>query len=160
MENLGEPEFELRPGQIGLRESRGALAKANLCRGGRGLHDQRVDIPIDFRLLVPVRVFVFVELLTLGNYVEQFSVPAMAALVGGEAVEQSLMRGFLQIHIERGVNTESAFEYLVAAILGFEIAADLFDVVRRERVLILLEVESYGLAFCFGGLGGGDFAVF
>ena len=64
--------------------------------------------------------------------------PAMAALVGGEAVEQRLTRRFLQIHIERCVDSQAAFVHLVAAILRFQVAPDFFDVVRSQRIRIFL----------------------
>ena len=95
------------------------LAKANFRGGGRDLGHQRVRVSVDFRLLIPIRIFVFLELLTLGNYVHEGAVPAMPAFVGGEAVEQRLARGLLQIHIERGVDAQSARMNLIAAILRF-----------------------------------------
>ena len=83
----------------------------------------------------------------------------MAALVGGEAVEQHLARQLLQIHIERGVNPQTVFVNLITAIFRLKITPDFFHIVWRQRIRVLLQIEHDGLALCFRCLGRGDLAV-
>src|SRR5580658_456710 len=120
-ENVGQLEFG--PCSISRRQRGGAPAEADFGGAWRYAHHQRVYISVDLRLLIPIRVLVFVERLTGRNYVHKFAVPTMAALVSCEAIEQRLPCRFLQIHIQRGVNAQAVFEYLIAAILRFEVAA-------------------------------------
>ena len=83
----------------------------------------------------------------------------MAAFVGGEAVEQRLARGLLQIHVERRVNPQPAFVDLVAAILRFEVAPDFLHVVRSQRIRIFLQVEHDRPVLGLRRLGRGDLAI-
>ena len=118
-----------------------------------------MHVSVDFGLLIPIRIGVFVELLTLGDYVQEMAAPAMAALVDGEAVEQHLARQLLQIHVERGVNPQTVFVHLIAAIFRLEIAPDFFHIVRRQRIRIFLQVEHDRLALGFRCLRCGNLAV-
>src|ERR1700726_24506 len=161
MKNVGKLGLGLEfcPGHTGRRERGHVLAEADCGGRRRDLNHQRVHVSVDFGLLIPIRIFILAEFLTLGNYVHDFAVPAMPALVGGEAVEQRLARGLLQIHIERGINAQSAFVNLIAAILRFEVAPDFLHIMRGQRIRIFLQVEYDRLALCIGGLCGGDLAV-
>ena len=142
-----------------MRERGGALAEADFRGGRRDLCDQRVHVSVDFGLLIPIRILVSVELLSLRNHVQELAVPTVPSFVGSEAVEQRLARGLLQIHIERCVNAQTAFVNLVAAILRFEVAADFFHIVRRQRIRILLQLEHDRLALGLRRLGRGDLAI-
>src|SRR5258708_16887004 len=103
MENVRKLELELRPGHVGRRDRDRVLAEANCGSHRRYLCDQRVRVSVDLGLLIPIWIRVLVELLTLGNYVEEFAVPAMPALIGGEPIEQRPARGTLPNHIHRRV---------------------------------------------------------
>ncbi len=83
----------------------------------------------------------------------------MAALVGSQAVEHGLIGGALHFRIQRGVDTQPAFVNFVAAVFLFQIAADFFGKVGRQRIGITLQVQDDGGGFGAGGFGGGDFAV-
>src|SRR6202030_3091864 len=108
---------------------------------------------------IPIWICILVELLTLGNDVHESAVPAMPAFVGGEAVEQRLARGLLQLHIERGINAQSHFVNLVAAIRRCERGAYLVHRVRSQRIRIFLQIEDDRLALGIRGWRGGDLAV-
>ncbi len=151
--------MQLRPCDVGRRERGLVLPEADLRGARRDLRHQRVHVSVDFGLFIPIGIDVLVELLPLGNHVHELAVPAVPALVGGEAVEQRLARRFLQIHVERGVNAQPAFVHLVAAILRFQVAADFLDIVRSQRIRIFLQVERDRLALGVRRLGGGDLAV-
>ncbi len=159
MEDVGKFELRLDPCHVGRRERCRTLAEADLRTSRRDLCDQRVHVSVYFGLFIPIRIHILVELLSLGNYVEKFAVPAMPPFVGGEAIQQRLARGFLQIHIERGVNAKSAFVHLVAAILRFQVTPDFFHVVRRQRIRIFLQVKHDRLALGIRSLSRGDLAV-
>ncbi len=105
-----------------------------------------MDVSINLGLVIPVGIDVLAER-TLRDHVDELAAPSVTALVGGEPVEQCLASGFLQIHIERGVDAEASLVNLVAAVFGFKIAADVFDVVRCERVRIFLQVEKRSACF-------------
>ena len=59
----------------------------------RDLNHQRVHVSVYLGVFIPIWIGILVELLTLGNYIDEFAMPAMPALVGGKAVEQRLARG-------------------------------------------------------------------
>ncbi len=84
----------------------------------------------------------------------------MAALIGGQAVEYGAVGGALQVHVERGINLQAAFVDLVAAVLAFEIAANFFDKIRRQRIGIVGHFEVDGLIAGRGRLLRRDVAVF
>src|SRR5258706_690382 len=159
MENVRNLELELRPGHVGRRDRDRVLAEANCGSHRRYLCDQRVRVSVDLGLLIPIWIRVFVEFLTLGNYVEDFAVPAMPPLIGGEAIKQRPARGPLHIHIQRRVDAQSALMNLVAAILRFQVASDFFHIVRSQRIRIFLQVEQDRFVLRIRGLCGGDLAV-
>ena len=74
-----------------------------------------------------------VERDALGEDVAQFSFPAMAAFVGSETIENRVIGGLLQVHIEDGIDAKSAFVHLVGAILVFQIAADFLHKIGSQR---------------------------
>ncbi len=87
-----------------------------------------MDVAADFGFIVPVGMEIFVENEALVDDVFEMALPAMAAFVGGEAVEDRLIRGFLQVDIDRRVNLQAAFVDLVGSVLAFEVAANFLDV--------------------------------
>ncbi len=135
------------------------LAEANRCCRRRDVRDQRVNVAVDFRLLVPIGIGVLGERLTFRDDIIELAAPAMAALVRGEAVEQGLTSGLLQFHIERGVNAQTALMDLIATVLAFQIAADFLHEMRCERIRVLLHAEHDRLPLCLVGLRGCNLAV-
>ncbi len=123
-ENVGE--FLLRPSHVGLTERGGIFSKLQRgdARARRG--HQRVDISIHFRFVVPVGMRILVENRSLGHYIFQMPLPSMPPFISCHAVEHSLIRGLLHIHIEGGVNLQAAFMNLVGSVLVLEVAANLF----------------------------------
>src|ERR1700690_1772346 len=59
-----------------------------------------------------------------GENIFKLSLPAMAALIGDEAIEHGGGGGLLQIEVESGLNTESVFMDFVGAKALFELATD------------------------------------
>ena len=110
-------------------------------------------------LVVPIGMRIFVENRAFVDDVFEMSLPPVTALVGGEAIEHSLIRGFLQIDVERRVDLETAFVDLISPVLAFEITANLFDEIRSERIWIVREMEDEGGGASVGSLGRGDLAV-
>ena len=127
-------ELLLRPGDVGLTERGGVAAELQRSDSGAGGGDESVDVSVDFGLVIPVRVGIFLEDCSLGDDVFEMTLPAVAALVGGQAVEHGLIRGLLHVDVERGVDLQAAFVDLVGAVLAFEIAANFFDEIWSERI--------------------------
>src|SRR5581483_11881363 len=118
-----------------------------------------MDVAACFRLLVTIRMFVISDRNPATQDVLEMSSPAVAPFVSCQAVEQSPVRSALQINIERGVDSQSAFEYLIAAILVFQIPADVFHKVWRERIRIFSHFQIQRLIAGSCCLLGGDLAV-
>src|SRR5581483_8432606 len=118
-----------------------------------------MDVAACFRLLVPIRMFVISDRNPATQDILKMSSPAVAPFVSCQAVEQSSVRSALQINIERGVDPQSTFEYLIAAVLVFQIPADVFNEVRGERIRIFSDFEIQRLIAGFCCLLGGDLAV-
>src|ERR1700682_6266248 len=97
-------ELLLGPGSVGLSEGCGVASKLERGDAGAGRRNHGVNVSVGIGLVIPVEVSVFFDGQALGENVLQMSLPAMPALIGGEAVEERLVGGLLQIHIERGVN--------------------------------------------------------
>jgi len=83
----------------------------------------------------------------------------VAALIGGQAVEHRVVRRALQVAVQRGVDAQPAFMHLVAAVLGFEVAADLFNKIRRKRSGVMRQLQADRPVAEIVGLLGGDLAV-
>ena len=139
-------QVSLSPCGIGEPERGCVLAETNFRRSRRDLGHERVYVSVDFGFFIPVGIDILIELLSLCDHVQQLAVPAVPALVGREAVEESMGRCFLQIRIERRIDAQAAFMHLITAVFRFEIAADFLDVVRSQRIRILLQVEHDRLA--------------
>ena len=118
-----------------------------------------MHVAVDFRFFVPIEVFILSQLLALAEDIHEFPAPAVPAFIRGQTIEQSPVRGFLQIHIERRVYAQAAFVNLVTAILRLQVAPDFFDVVRRQRIRIFLQVEHNRLALRIRRLSSRDLAV-
>ena len=95
-----------------------------------------------------------------GQNILQTSSPAMAALIRGQAVEYGAVGGALQVHVERGVNSQAALVDLIAAVLAFQVAADFLDKIRRQRIGIVGHFEADGLIAGRRRLLRRDLAVF
>ena len=66
--------------------------------------NERVDVAVYLGLIVPVGMEIFLLNDTLDHYVFQMALPAMTPFVGREAVEHRLIRGLLQVDVERCVD--------------------------------------------------------
>ena len=88
---------------------------------------------------------VFVDLLSFSDNIFQMVFPSVTALVGGQAVEHSLIRSLLHVNIERGIDFQSAFVHLIGAVLVLQIAPDFFDEIRRQRIGIVREMQGQRL---------------
>ena len=120
-----------------------------------------MDVAVHLWIVVPVRMLIFFEDGALSYHILQMVFPAMAALVSGQAVEHRLVRGLLQIHVERGVNPQPALVDLVAAVLAFQVAADLFHKIRSQRIRIMLQdLESSGCSCASVACWRRDLSVF
>ena len=121
---------------------------------------QRVDVAVRLGLVVPVGMNVLVEGSIFADDVLQMALPAVAPFVGGQAIEHGLIRSPLQIHVERGINLQAAFVDLVGSVFAFQVAADLFDKIRSQRIRIVRQMQDYRCGARVRGLRGGDLAIF
>jgi len=78
---------------------------------------------------------VFVERHAVVKDVLDFALPAVAALISGDAVEDGFVGDQLQIEIEGGVNAEPCFVNLFGAEALFEFAAECERAARAKRQL-------------------------
>src|ERR1700722_11046982 len=85
--------------------------------------------------------------------------PSVAALVGGQSVEHSLVGSALQVHIERSVDAQAALKDAIVTVFILEIAADVFDEIWGERIRIVLQMKLDRLGARFNGLLRGEYAV-
>jgi hypothetical protein len=121
---------------------------------------ERVDVSVDFGFVVPVGMKIFVDHRALSHDVFEVAFPAVAAFIRSETVEHSLIRGLLQIHVERGIDFQSALVDLIGSVFVFQVAANLFDKIRRERIGVVGQMQYERSGARVGGLRGGDLAVF
>ena len=64
--------------------------------------------------------------------VGQIAAPAVAAVVGMQAVAHRLIRGFLHRHVQRGVNAQALLVNRSGAVGVLEVLANFLDEIRRE----------------------------
>ncbi len=119
-----------------------------------------MNISVHLRLVVPVGMRILLRNHTFLDYIFQMALPAVPPLVGGQPVEHGLVRGLLQIHVERGVHLQAAFMDLVGPVLAFQIAANFFHKIGRQRIGIVRQVQNQGGRSRVGGLCGRYLAVF
>src|SRR5437867_2342983 len=86
--------------------------------------------------------------------------PAVTPFISGECIEHRRIRSSLQVHVERGVNLQSALVYLVGAVLVFEISADFLNEVGAERIGIASQFQPERRIASLLGLLGCNLAVF
>src|SRR3954447_90486 len=152
-------DFLFCPSDIGLRHSGRVAAELQRCDSRTGRGDERVNVSTDFGLIVPVGMVVLVDGRAFLKDVLEMAFPSMAALVGSKSVGHGLVRGFLHIHVEGGVNLEASFVNLVGAVFRFEVATDFFDEVGRKRVGIMCQTEDDRSLTGISRLCGCDLAV-
>src|SRR5712692_10878975 len=104
-----------------------------------------MDVAVDLGFAIPVGVLVRGEHHVPGQNILQTSAPAVSPFINGQAVEYGAVGGALQIHVERRVNPQTALVYLVAAVLGFQVAADFFDKIGRQGIGFVGQVQADGL---------------
>src|SRR5215467_16180974 len=85
--------------------------------------------------------------------------PAVPPLVSRKTFEHSLIRGFLQVHIERCVNLKATFVNLIGAVLALKISADFFHEIRSEGVGTVSEMQDQRRGSCGVRLRGSDLSV-
>src|SRR5579862_7362059 len=100
-----------------------------------------MDIAIHFGLVVPVGIDIFIERDAVSHNIVQMALPAVAAFISSQAVEHGLIGGPLQLHIEGGVNLQSALVDLVSTVLALKVAANLFDKIGSQGVWIMRQTQ-------------------
>src|ERR1700733_8224710 len=88
------------------------------------------------------------------------TLPAMPAFIGGQAVEDRLIRSPLKIYVERGENFQASFVHLVGSIFILEIAANFLYEIWSQRIRIVRQMQIQGRRARGSRLRGRDFAVF
>ena len=153
-------QLAMGPGHVGRGEGGGVVAEFDRRRCRRRRRNQGMNIVIRLRLIVPVGVLVVRESDIVGQDVGKLSLPAVAALIGGQAVEHRLIRGALQVHVERGIDPQSPLVHAVGAVLVFQIAANLLDEIGGERIGVVRQLQVEGLVAGCNGLGRSDSSIF
>ena len=97
----------------------------------RNLRDQRVKVRAILNGLGPVRMFVRLQVLTLGDHILQAALPSMPALIGGESIQHRLLRGVLQVQVERRIHAQARAVDLIGAVLALQLPSHLFDKIWR-----------------------------
>src|SRR5579863_5707188 len=118
----------------------GADAGVNL--HGKHAGDDGVDVVAWRGFHGPVRVGVGLDEGAGGEDVFELALPAVAALVGGEAVHDGVVGGLLQIEVEGGLDAQAGFVDLFGAEALFELAADFFLEPGSDGHLWLGDVEA------------------
>src|ERR1700719_2851399 len=85
--------------------------------------------------------------------------PTMPPFIGGESVEQRLPSRLLQIHVERGVDSQPTLVDLIAAVFRLQITPYVFHIVGGKGIRVFLQVERDRQSFCGGCLGWCDLAI-
>ena len=99
----------------------------------RALHD----------VAVPIVVLIgFEGGATIGEDVVEVAAPAVAAIVGVQAVADGLVGGALHCDVQRGVNAQAALVNGFGAVGGLEIFANFLDEIGREVVARQLDVQA------------------
>ena len=96
-----------------------------------------MNVPVDFRIALPILVLVVGQRRVRGQNILQMSSPAVAALVGGQTIEHGAVGGTLQIHVERGINPQPTLVDLIATVFAFQVSADFLHKIRRQRIGIV-----------------------
>ena len=92
---------------------------------------------------VPVVVIVgFERGAMVGEDVVQVAAPAVAAIVGVQAVADGLICGALHRDVQRGVDAQAAFVNGFGAVGAFEIFANFLDEIGREIVARHFDVQT------------------
>src|SRR6266404_8399872 len=73
----------------------------------------------------------------------QTSSPAVPTFVVGQSVQDCSVGCLLQVHVKSCVDPQSRFMNLLRAVLPLEVPPDLFDEVWRQRVWIVMYLQSY-----------------
>src|SRR5438067_5823027 len=77
------------------------------------------------------------------------SSPAVPTFVFGQSVQNCSVGRLLQVHVKSCVNSQSRFMNLLGAVLPLEVPPDLFDEIWRQRVWIVMYLQSYrGILGC------------
>ncbi len=99
-----------------------------------------MDIAAGTRLRVPVKMSVTGERLACEQNIVQMPLPAVSPFIHCQSVEYRLIRCPLQVHIERGVNTEPTRVHFIGAVLIFQIPAHFLHEVWRNRIWVTRNV--------------------
>ncbi len=123
------------PGKIRRREQ--GVVRADL--DGRGFvvdgRDQALHVIAFVDRPAPVVVFVgFQRVAVVRQNIVELAAPAVAPVVGVQAVANGLVGGALHGDVERGVHAQAALMHRFRAVGAFQIFADFLHEVRRQRV--------------------------
>src|SRR5215469_5586956 len=91
--------------------------------------------------VIPVGIAVVRQGLAFEQNIFEMSSPSMAPFVGSEAVEERLVGGALQVHIEAGIDAQPALVHLIGTVLAFQVTANFFDKIRGQRIGIMRNIQ-------------------
>ena len=108
----------------------------------------------------PVGMLVILQGHALRQHILLRALPAVAALVGGDTIEDGMVGNLLQVDVEGGFYAQACFVHLFSAELLFELAADFFDKPGRYGHLRLGDMQPQRSgARSLGLLPGDDLVV-
>ena len=152
--------FVARPGEIGRRQHR--VIGAQLDRGELRLDggDEPRDVIALLNRVAPIVVLIFLgRSQVIAQNIGQIAAPAVAAVVGMQAVAHGLLGGLLRGEIQRGVDAQTLLVNRGGAVGVLEILPDVFDEVRGEIIPGRRNVQPERLLRGGFRLRSGDFAV-
>ena len=91
--------------------------------------------------LRPVRMLIAFQIGAFGHNILQPALPSVPALVVRGAVQHGLLRGMLQVQVERGVHAQTGAVDLIAAVLTLQLPPHLFHKVGGLRVSRRFDVQ-------------------
>ena len=134
------------PGDLLGDQVGGVRAERNLGLVGPRVLDQPRAGGAGFGLPVPVGVPVGGQVGgALGQHVFQVAPPALAAVVGAQAVAHGLLGGVLEGHVQRGVDPQAAGEDLLVGVALLQVLPDVFQEIAREVAVEILGDDGDGL---------------
>ena len=119
-----------------------------------------MDVSVHFWFVVPVGMKIFTENHPVGQHIFKMIFPTMTPFVGGQAVQHRLVRGSLQIHVERRIHLQTTFVNLIGTGLVLKIAANFLHKIWSQRIRIVSQTQHQRRGSRVGCLRGGDLAIF
>ena len=103
------------------------------------------------RRLTPIRMLVFLKNSAGTHNILEVSLPAMAALIGRQTIQHSLVCGLLQLDVKRGIDAQTTFMYFITSIFLFQITPHFLDEIGGDGIFCRLDVQDDGRGF--GAIG-------